>query len=565
MPSPSDRTEPAPRPRCPAGRRVAGGRGGEAGGRGAEGRSEALGRAAWPALALAALALGGGLAVWWTRSRGPRFARPAHVIVVTLDTFRADHVGCYGNPVVETPALDALALESVRFEDVSTSAPTTLASHVSLFTGTWPSFTGVVRNGFVVHPDNALLPELLRAAGFRTAGFAGSFALTEAVNFPQGFDHWDEVFEEKIRSADPEPFQRRAEAVTDAALAWLDRAPGATSPTFLFAHYFDAHHPYDPPPPFDTMYAPHDPELSGDVADQRRATAAHHEAILGYDARYDDVIVKGLLPELVLEPDGEPRGIDLALAARYAGEVSYLDLHLGRLFDGLRARGLWDSALVVVTADHGETFWEHGDFWDHGLGLYQTTVRLPLFVKLPGGARGGSVVREHVAQVDVLPTVLELCDLAQPGAVVGQSLVGALAGEAPAPRRAFAEATKPSQTVERKGLSWLGRCKAKAVRDGRYKLIATPYLGIEELYDLAADPGERHNLLLSPEGAPPGTLERLRADLGAWADSARPLPSVWHMQRDEGGGNLPVDTIVEGLAQLGYTEGPPGAAEAECE
>ncbi len=457
---------------------------------------------------------------------------PRHIVLISLDTFRADHLGCYGNPVVRTPAIDALAAQGVLFEDVTAAAPTTLASHVALFTGTWPNRSGVVRNGFVVHPDNELLPESLAAGGYRTAGFAGSFALTSLVNFAQGFDHWDEEFEEHIRPGDPEPNQRRAAAVTDAVLDWLD-ATGSDAPTFLFAHYFDAHHPYEPPPPYDTLYEPVDPALSGDVGDQRRAVAAHHEAILGIDHGLDNVIGLGLRPELVLEADGEPRGIDRALAARYAGEVTYLDAELGRLFDGLKSRGIWDDALVIVTADHGETFWEHGDFWNHGLGLYQTTVRLPLIVKLPSAGKasaGGGVPRKiatPVSQIDICPTVLELCGLDTPRAVQGASLVDALAGGAFAGSTSFSEATQPTRSVEQQGLRWLGLCKAKAVRQGRYKLIWTPYLGIEELYDIVADPEERVNLMLGGDDDAIAEAGRLRARLEAWSSSADPLPSTF--------------------------------------
>lgn len=511
--------------------------------------------------------------------------RPQHIVLISLDTLRADHLGCYGNATVRTPSLDALAREGVVFDDVTAAAPTTLASHASLFAGTWPNRTGVVRNGYVVHPENEMLAEVLRAGDYRTAGFVSSFALTGLVNIDQGFEVWDERFEEHIRPQDPEPNQRRAASVTNAVLAWLDAeqadgSKGAEQPTLLFAHYFDAHHPYEPPAPYDTLYQPVDPELTGDLADQRRAVAAHHEAILGADSGLDNVIVDGLLRELVLEADGEPRGIDRALAARYAGEVTYLDSELGRLFDGLRERGVWDDALVIVTADHGETFWEHGDYWNHGLGLYQTTVQLPLIVKLPAAQSRGVAesgpperVAEPVAQIDIMPTILELCALPLPAAVQGQSFAAALAGESIAGRASYTEATQPSRSVEKRGLRWLGACKAKAVRDGRYKFVSTPYLGLEELYALDVDPGERVNLMLSGDPAALVEAARLRERLAAWSQAADPYPTMFYagLRIDQGSGDegqvdkLSQDDYLRKLQDLGYL-GEAGPSEnAHCD
>lgn len=483
----------------------------------------------------------------------PALPRPRHVVLVSLDTLRADQLGCYGNQVVETPELDAFARQAVRFDQVQSAATTTLASHVSIFTGKWPHDHGVVRNGFLVNASNETLAEVLKAAGFRTAGFVGSFALTHLTFVDQGFDHWDDVFKERIRTRDPEPNQRRAEDVTDAVLAWLDQA-GTGAPTFVFAHYFDAHHPYDPPAPYDELYPQATEGLLGDVEDQRRAVAEHQEAILGASRGLDDAIVNGLVPELVLEADGRPRGIDTDLAARYAGEVSYLDHHLGRLFEGLRQRGLWDDTLVIVTADHGETFWEHGDFWNHGLGVYQTTAHVPLLIKLPGGSFGGTVVREPVSSVDLLPTVLELLDQKVPEGVSGVSLVGALAGGKVGPRDLFSEATQPARK-ERAEFLWRGACKAKAVRDGRWKYIWTPYLQVEELYDLASDPGERVNLLAGVDPAARARARDLRSRLDAWARSAEPLPSRFFRAGDAGDGRLSAEDVIQTLRGLGYVGG----------
>jgi len=511
----------------------------------------------WCPALLAALTIG-------CTDGSPVSAPPRHVILITLDTLRADHLSCYdpASPA-HTPSIDALAAESVRFTDCTTAAPTTLASHVSLLSGTWPHTHGVFRNGYVVHPENRMLAELLGARGFETAGFAGSFALTGLVEIGQGFDHWDDEFDERIRYEDPEPNQRRAEAVTDAVLAYLDeQGPderGSGAPRFLFAQYFDPHHPYDPPDPFRPAVPD---ELTGEIADQRTAVDEQQRRILGAGAGLDNVIVHGLTRELVLEADGRPRGIDLDLARLYAGEVEYLDHHLGRLFDGLRERGLWDDALVIVTADHGETFWEHGDFWNHGLAVYQTTVRVPLLVKLPGAAAARTVERP-VSLVDVCPTILELVDAPVPGRVEGRSLCAELAGvEAPSEASAvFSEATQPARR-ELPDLVWKGACKARMVRSGRWKYVWTPYLEVEELYDLDADPGERRNRLASGDAAARTEARRLRARLDAWDLEAEPLPSLYFASpamrelRAASGEAGPTDADLNGqLEALGYVAG----------
>ena len=508
---------------------------------------------------LSLCALAGALAAG-ACSKSPTPAAPQHVILISLDTLRADHLSCYDDASpARTPAIDALAQGAVRFSDCTSAAPTTLASHVSLLTGTWPHTHGIFRNGYVVHPENRMLAELLGEHGFHTAGFAGSFALTGWVEIGQGFDHWDDAFDERIRYEDPEPNQRRAAGVTDAVLAYLDERPNEER-LFLFAHYFDAHHPYDPPAPFRPAEVP--AQLTGEIADQRRAVDQHQSAILGAGSGLDNVIVQGLTKELVLEPDGQPRGIDHDLARLYAGEVEYMDHHLGRLFAGLKERGLWDDALILLTADHGETFWEHGDFWNHGLAVYQTTVHVPLIVKLPG--QGSAVARgvdRSVSLVDVCPTVLELVDARAPSGLEGVSLVPDLIGETEERSSAvFAEATQPAQR-EPKELLWKGACKARMVRGGGLKYVWTPYLEIEELYDLDADPGERANLLASADAAARAEADRLRAELDQWDLEANPFPSVHfaspamraRMKSGAGAGMTAVEmrTMLEGLGYFG--------------
>jgi arylsulfatase A-like enzyme len=480
-----------------------------------------------------------------------------HLVLISLDTTRADHLSCYGQdgagaPRVATPRLDRLAQAGTRFADVTAAAPTTLASHTSLMTGTWPHTHGVVRNGFKVNEQNVMLAELLRQQGFHTAGFLGSFALESRFRFDQGFDWFDETFDILVDgSADQN--QRLAEDVTAAALAHVDEVKDDAERLFLFLQYFDPHAPYGPPV---SQGAPRTDMVQVDAA-----VRAHQRAITGgQDFGHSDSINHGLVGprrQLVGAAAGTPLAEDKLLAEAYAGEVAYMDLCLGRFLDGLEARGLLKDTLVVVTADHGETFWEHHDFWNHGLWLYQTTVHVPLIVVLPDGRGAGRSVDTPVSNIDVVPTLCELLGLELPQRNEGVSLVPFLDGKSFDRGAVFSEATQPGPAsgVERPG-KWGNLYKPRAVRRGPWKYIISPYNKVEQLFHLGDDPQERTDLLAQGAKVGPGRVKlvnELRAELAAWQDSARTLPSSFDRSQ--------YAETVERLKAMGYagsgdSEGP---------
>jgi arylsulfatase A-like enzyme len=440
-----------------------------------------------------------------------------HVIVISLDTTRADHLGFYGNETVKTPHLDRLARESIVLDDVTTTAPTTLAAHASLFTGTYPHTHGAPRNGFVLHEDNRTLAEMLEEYGFVTAGFAASFALAGRFGIAQGFEHYDESFE--FRAVEGGRFQdeRPAAAVTDAVIDYL-KQKGVPDRLFLFAHYFDAHSPYAPPSPYDTMY------------DERG-----HENLPNWHAVSDDCMDRGV----VKTPPGE------RMAAQYAGEISYMDEHLGRLLDDLRERGVLDDALLLVTSDHGENHWEHFYCFDHGWSVYQTTARAVGVLRLPGGAEGGTRITSAVSTIDLLPTLLSKLNAPIPESVEGRPIE--LVAGAYDVRTVFVQATKPWEKVETDP-RWTNMNKMRSIRQGPYKLIQVPWQqGREELYDLEADPGETENLLAEPTADATRVADDLRVRLEAWAESADPLPSKFE--------DITRDETIERLKALGYLGG----------
>lgn len=490
---------------------------------------------------LLALALGA-LSACSRSYRGPY----PRVILISLDTTRADHIGCYGSPLVKTPNIDRLARESVVFRHVTSAAPTTLASHTSIMTGLYPHTHGVVRNGFTLPLEDETLAQILKRNGFRTAAFLGSFALDRRFGFDRGFDVFDETFDIALDARNFDQDQRRAAAVTDAALSWVEKT--SREPAFLFVHYFDAHAPYAAPPPFDRMYARPDGPAAAGTAEIERAVRDHQHEAIGLELGQQAVIGAGLTRELALRGGGAMTERDRDLEAAYAGEISYVDRELGRLFDGLERRGWLEGSIVIVVADHGESFVEHGDYWNHGLCVYDTTVHVPLLVRRSDHL-GARAVDAPVSTVDVAPTLLALLHIDAPRAIEGVDLAPALDG-APLERGpVFSEATQPPR-VEVAG-AWGNAQKAKCVRAGKWKLIRTPYLELEELYDLEADPGERHNLLAAPPGdalaSARSVAADLRAKLDAWSRGAHPRASAFDRSQ--------TDETLRRLKGLGYAEG----------
>lgn len=285
------------------------------------------------------------------------------VVLVTLDTTRADALSCYGVNAGTTPHLDQLALEGILFERAYTVVPVTLPAHASMLSGLYPPRHGVRDNGYAPLPESAFTSaEAARQAGFRTAAFLAAVVLDEGFGLDQGF----EVYDLPERPADWQanhPPERAAEEVVDAALAWLE-ALDADEPFFVWVHLYDPHGPYEPPAAF------------------RRG----------------------------------PWGDD-----PYLGEVAAMDAELGRLLDALREQGRYDNTTFVVVGDHGEAFGEHGEV-AHGAHCYQSTLSVPLLLREREGARAGERENGIASVVDIHPTLLEALDLKVPAGLDGRSL-----------------------------------------------------------------------------------------------------------------------------------------------
>jgi choline-sulfatase len=403
-----------------------------------------------------------------------------NLVFVTIDTLRADRLGAYAGgdaaAGLATPHLDALAARGVRFADVYAPVPLTLPSHATMLTGRYPFATGVRVNG--IHrlaDEETTLAELFGRRGYATSATVSAYVVTRRFGLAQGFDAYDDSLgmDNLFRYFSEVP----ADETRRRFGRWLDGRP-AGRPFFAWIHFYDPHGPYEPPEPFRQAHA-------GDL---------------------------------------------------YQGEIAFVDQEIGRLLDDLAARGLADDTAVVVTADHGEAFGEHGEE-GHGLLAYDETLRVPLIVAAPG-LPAGRVVDERVSLYDLFPTVVELFALeADTAALPGRSLAATLAGgPAPPAGEVYFESLA--------GMTGKGWAPLTGViaGGGADKLIAVPE---PELYDLAADPGERRNLVderrrrlhelrarleeLTAAGEPPSeAVERELSD-----EDRRQLAALGYLSRPE--------------------------------
>jgi len=347
-----------------------------------------------------------------------------NVLLVTIDTLRADHLGAYGYATASTPTLDALAHRGVRFETAVAHVPLTGPSHASILTGHTPLGHGFHNNGgFVLAPGIKTAAEDFRQAGYRTAAFVSGFPLDRRFGFDRGFDLYDDHLP---RGNDPRrtPYvERFADATTEVALRWLSSS-GATGtskpqPWFLWVHYYDPHAPYEPP---------------GDLAERFKA-------------------------------------------APYDGEIAFVDRELGRMLKAIQDRGVLDDTVVLVTADHGESLGEHGE-GTHGVFIYDATLRVPWIMAGPGIA-AGRVPTAVARSIDVLPTLLDYSGLQSPTGLEGRSIRPAADGREMTDAPSYAESLYTQLE--------LGWAPLYGWRTARYKFIDAPHAELYDLEQDASE------------------------------------------------------------------------------
>jgi choline-sulfatase len=381
------------------------------------------------------------------------------VFLVTIDTLRADHVGCYGYKQIETPALDSLAADGVRFTHAFTHSPITNTSHTTILTGLLPSIHGVTDFGVPLAATHATWAELLKKNGYQTAAFIGAVILDSSSLAPgleRGFDFYDNFPKNPTTKERWGRVERRGMEVVQHAESWLDKH--RSGPRFVWLHLFDPHDPYEPPAP--------------------------------YSEKYKDRL--------------------------YDGEIAYADAALGHLMASLKKSGAYQNAVIVVVGDHGEGLGEHGED-THGLFLYDSTLHVPLILKLSGGAHSGTVIDAQVRTTDILPTALSLTNVPAPAELSGESLVPLINKQAEADHVLFSETDYPLR---------FGWAPLHALRADEMKLIQAPR---PELYDLKSDPGELKNAYAadSPQ------VKNLHTEMAKWEAKLPPTAA------NKTGQNLP--------------------------
>lgn len=412
------------------------------------------------------------------RPKGP------NVLLITIDTLRADHLSAYGYPKPTSPCLDSLAARGVLFERAITPTPRTTQAIASMMTSLYPQTHGVRTLWGILGRGSLTLAELFRDAGFMTAGFWTTTFLDDKRGLSQGFD----VYESTAQTSD------RAELLTDRAIRWLartfgsrrDGAGGGRRPFFLWLHYRDPHMPYNPPRE-ERIFV--DPTYRG----------VFREACVFWPTK--EIMVYNHLGLI-----GPP---DVAQAvALYDGEIRYVDREIRRLLRDLENRGILDKTLVIVTSDHGEGLSDHGYYFDHGDLLYDSSLQVPLILAGPGvpAAR----VREPVGLVDLAPTIAPLTGLAWPDTMEGRDLAPAIARAVGMTGHVSSDsASNAPPLFAESGENLLGpfnphrylqgvEGKLRSVRTERWKLILSPRPNGErglELYDLAGDPAETTNVV----------------------------------------------------------------------
>ncbi len=343
-------------------------------------------------------------------------AKPAprhpNIILITLDTTRADRMDFLGSERGLTPNLDVLARQGIVFSRAYSHVPLTTASHTTILTGTYPQFNHVNDFGVPLSPRLPYLPDLLHHQGYHTAAFVGSLVLDPldgtAPGFDRGFDVYDAGFRLRARGADRyKTVERRGGEVVNHALAWLSQ--NHSGPFFVWVHLYDAHDPYDPPEPYKTRYK------------------------------------------------SQP----------YDGEIAYADSAVGKLLDTLREHGLYDGTLIAVMADHGESLGAHGEN-THGVFLYDETLHVPLLFKLPASRNAGTRVDTRAGLVDVMPTILQVAGLSVPSEVQGEDLLASRGRQdaGATDRPAYAETDYPHRAF--------GWSSLRALRTGKYVYIQSP-------------------------------------------------------------------------------------------
>ncbi len=407
-----------------------------------------------------------------------------NILLITIDTLRQDHLGCYGYERAHTPNIDKIAHEGVMFSETVAPGPRTGPSHISILTGLYPHHHGAIRNGDWISDKVTTLPEILSTYDYSTAAFVSGWTLrNESCGLTPRFQFYDENFSplKLIQEAalqlrlinlgtvfgpklglNPVRVERSAASTTDAAIRWLQRNHG--HPFFLWVHYFDPHDPYDPPPFYRTMHV----------------KSSHWKINKNF---FNLDVVEG--EKLIKD-----KNFDYMIAL-YDGEISYVDAEIGRLYKTLNDLQINSNTILLVTADHGESLGEHNYYCVHR-DLYETCLRVPLIFNNPKAQYTKQLIHGPTRLIDIAPTILDLLNIDEKVHFDGKSLLPLMNGE------------NGKASEEALASLFEGKTEMFCVRKNGFKLIWTgPYWrgGLrtpphEELYNIQSDPDELNNILM---------------------------------------------------------------------
>lgn len=396
-------------------------------------------------------------------------SRP-NVVIVVIDTVRADHLSAYGYGRPTTPRIDSFARDAVRFSHAYSVSSWTVPAHASLFTGLYPATHGATQEHLQLDGQFPTLAETLRDAGYASVAFSGNPYVAQATGLARGFESMKEMWRQ------PGNWESGAKphATNRLISEWLDRRP-TDRPFFLFVNYIEAHFPYDAPAAYQKPYLPK--EITAGEAEQAKV-------------KWND---------WYLQPRPFPPRVAAIRVGQYDAEITYLDAIVGELLDDLKKRGLYDDALIILVSDHGENLGANGHL-DHVFSLYNSTVQVPFIMRLPHGRSSGVVRSDPVQLIDIFPTVAAEARIS----IVTDHLPGLNVADnaAPLDRAIVAEYEYPNQALgafaprdqESAALAPFRR-RLRSIQVGSTKLIAGSD-GRSELYDLAEDPDERLNVIV---------------------------------------------------------------------
>lgn len=334
-----------------------------------------------------------------------------NIVLITIDTLRADHLECYGYKGIKTPNINRIADEGILFQSAIVQTPLTLPSHSSIMTGTYPLYHGVRDNGgFYLDESQTTVAEELKRSGYSTAAFVGAFVLDSRWGLDQGFDYYYDNFDlTKYKTVSLDAVQRRGDEVLAEAIKWMER--NQANKFFAWIHLYDPHTPYDPPEPFRSRYG------------------------------------------------GKRFGL-------YDGEIAYVDQLMGEFRDFLRKQGLWDKTAVILTGDHGESLGEHKES-AHGFFIYDSCTRVPLIIRFPTTGLSNVLIGQQVQSIDIMPTILHSAHVPIPESVQGKSLLSLMMGKGEGDiSDAYSETFWPKFHY--------GWSELRLLRRGGYKFIDAP-------------------------------------------------------------------------------------------